>query len=158
MSPRNEAALIEECEALRRTVSELNVQVNSVAQRLAALPAKPPEMRANDRIGAEGLATIAEAIIPAIRQAIRAEWKALKPLDEAWYEPSELEAMSCGKVKANTIRKWLRWGQIDGESDGQQVRIYKSTVEDLRKNKWRPLRQADPSKVPASKRPEGSSS
>jgi len=49
---------------------------------------------------------------------------------------------------------WLRWGQIDGESDGQQVRLYQSTVEALRKNKWRPLREPDPSKMPPSKRPK----
>jgi len=105
-----------------------------------------------------GSDALVQALIPAIREAIRQEIQALKPLDEAWYEPSEVEAISCGKVQANTIRKWLRWGQIDGESDGQQVRIYQSTVEELRKNKWRPQRQPDPSKLPPSKRPRVSPS
>jgi hypothetical protein len=39
---------------------------------------------------------------PMIREALRAELKAIKPLDEAWYEPSEVEAMSCGKVRRDT--------------------------------------------------------
>jgi hypothetical protein len=42
------------------------------------------------------------------------------------------------KVRADTLRKWLRWGMIDGDSDGRQVRLYQTTVEELRKNKWRP--------------------
>ena len=43
-------------------------------------------------------------MIPALREIIRGELKAIRPLDEAWYEPSEVEAMSCGRVKAKTIR------------------------------------------------------
>ena len=110
-------------------------------------------MSGNILIADARLAAFAEAILPAIRKIIRQEVKAFKPLDEAWYEPSEVEAMSCGEVRADTLRKWLRWGQIDGESDGRQIRLYRSTVEELRKNKWRPLRQADPSKLPPSLRP-----
>ena len=82
--------------------------------------------------GAAELATIVEAIIPTIKDAIRTELQAIKPLDEAWYHPSEIEALSCGRVRAGTIRNWLSWGQIDGESDGREVRIYQSTVEELR--------------------------
>jgi len=81
----------------------------------------------------ESVAIWAHALIPMIREVIRQELKALKPLDEAWYEPSEVEAMSCGKLRAETVRNWFRWGMIDGESDGRQVRLYQSTVEELRK-------------------------
>ncbi|MCE5302783.1 MAG: hypothetical protein LLF97_06690 [Planctomycetaceae bacterium] len=100
----------------------------------------------------ESIVLLVETLAPMIREALRAEIQAIRPLDEAWYEPAEVEAMSCGKVRARTLRDWLRWGQIDGESDGQQVRLYQSTVEELRKNKWRPLREPDPSKLPPSKR------
>jgi lysyl-tRNA synthetase class I len=93
---------------------------------------------------------IVEALVPAIREVIRQELTALKPLDEYWYSPVEVAAMSCGRVRAETLRKWLRWGQIDGESDGEQVRIYQSAVEELRKNKWRPTREPDPDKLPPS--------
>jgi hypothetical protein len=92
----------------------------------------------------ESIALLVETLTPMIREALRAEQKALKPLDEAWYEPTEVEAMSCGKVRAETLRKWLRWGKIDGESDGRQIRLYQSTIEELCKNKWRPLRPPDP--------------
>jgi hypothetical protein len=154
MSPEEKAKLVREHERLRRLANEMNVQLNSLDQVLAALPDKPPEVRGNGRIVSEALATIVEAIIPTIREAVRAELKALKPLDEAWYEPSEVEAMSCGKVKANTVRRWLRFGQIDGESDGRQVQIPLSQVEELRKNKWRPLRGPDPSKLCRSRNPK----
>ena len=100
------------------------------------------------------VSTLVQALIPALREVIRQEISVLKPLDEAWYSPTEVEALSCGKVCANTLRRWLRWGQIDGESDGNQVQIYQRTVNELRKNKWRPLRQPDPSKLPPSKRPK----
>ena len=153
MSPHDEAALTKECEALRRTIHDLNVRAGSVEQRLAALTAKCLEMTENERIGAAGLTPLVEAMIPAIREVIRQEMKCLKPLDEPWYGPSEVEAISCGRVRAGTLRNWLRWGQIDGESDGNQVRLPQSTVDALRKNKWKPLRQPDPSKVPPSKRP-----
>ncbi|MEN6365757.1 MAG: hypothetical protein ABFC88_02965 [Thermoguttaceae bacterium] len=105
-------------------------------------------------VSVEGLSLIIEAIIPAIREVIRQELKALRPLDEAWYGPVEIEALSCGRVRAKTIRHWLAWGQIDGESDGRQVQIPQSVVEELRKNKWRPLRQPDISKLPQSRRPK----
>ena len=99
----------------------------------------------------ESIALWTHAVIPMIREVIREELKALKPLDEVWYEPSEVAAMSCGKVTAYTLRNWLCWGQIDGETDSRQVRLYQSTVEELRKNKWRPVRQPDPPKLPPSK-------
>jgi len=105
-----------------------------------------------------GSDALIQALIPAIREAIRQEIQALKPLDEAWYEPAEVEAISCGRIGANTIRKWLRWGQIDGESNGCRVQIPQRVVEELRKNKWRPQRQPDPSKLPPSKRPRVSPS
>lgn len=105
----------------------------------------------------ESVAIWADALIPMIREVIRQELKTLKPLDEAWYEPSEVEAMSCGKVRAETLRRWLRWGQIDGESDGRQIRLYQGTVEELRRNEWRPLRQPDPTKIPPSKNPKSKS-
>ncbi len=98
------------------------------------------------------LDSLIKTLVPILRDVIREELKALKPLDEPWYEPAEVEVISCGKVRADTLRKWLRWGQIDGETDGREVRIYQSSVEELRKNKWRPTRQPDPSKIPASKR------
>jgi len=96
---------------------------------------------------------LVQALIPALREVIRQEISVLKPLDEAWYYPSEVEALSCGRVRADTLRKWLAWGQIDGESDGRQIRLYQRTVDELRRNKWRPTRQPDPSKLPPSQRP-----
>jgi len=151
MSTHDETTLSNACKVLQRSVHELNLQALSLEQRLAA---KKLETTVNDCIATDGIAAIVEAMIPAIRKIIREELNALKPLDEAWYYPSEVEAISCGKVTARTLRDWLRWGQIDGESDGNQVRIYLSTVEELRKNKWRPLREPDPCKLPPSKRPK----
>jgi hypothetical protein len=99
------------------------------------------------------LSALIEVLAPMFREIIRQELTALKPLDEVWYTPSEVEALSCGRVRADTLRKWFRWGQIDGESDGYQVHLYQRTVDELRKNKWRPIRQPDPSKLPPSQRP-----
>ena len=82
MSPHDEAALTKECEALRRTIHDLNVRAGSVEQRLAVLTAKCLEMTENERIGAAGLTPLVEAMIPAIREVIRQEMKCLKPLDE----------------------------------------------------------------------------
>jgi hypothetical protein len=59
--------------------------------------------------------------------------------------------MSDGRVTAKTIRNWVAWGQIDGESNGHQVRVYKYSVEELRKNKWRAVREPDPTKAPPSR-------
>jgi hypothetical protein len=99
------------------------------------------------------LAALVKALVPTLREVIREELKAIRPLDEPWYGPSEVAAMSCGRVSAETLRKWLRYGQIDGESNGKQVCIYKSTIDELRKNKWRPIRQPDPFKMsPSEKR------
>ena len=95
---------------------------------------------------------LAQIIVPIVREAIKEELKGFKLTDE-WYEPSEVSSMSGKKVSAETVRNWFRWGQVDGESDGRQIRIYKHSVEELRKNKWRPVRQPDPSKLPPSKRP-----
>jgi len=111
-------------------------------------------MNPPQRTVAPEMDALLQAMIPAIREVIREEIRALRPLDEAWYYPSEVEALSCGKVRADTLRKWLRWGQIDGESDGRQVKLYQHTVEELRKNKWRPSRQPDPSKLPPSYKPK----
>ena len=156
MSPEQKASLVRECKRLRNLSEELNAQVNSLDQVLAAVSSQSPEETpANAPTDVEGLATvIKDAVIPSIREAVREELKASRPLDEAWYDPSEVEAMSCGKVRADTVRKWLRWGMIDGESDGRQIRLYQNTVEELRKNKWRPLREPDISKLPPSMRPK----
>jgi hypothetical protein len=89
-------------------------------------------------------------LTPVIQEILRGELRTLAPLDEEWYEPSEVEIMSGGRVRADTLRKWLRWGQIDGESDGRQIRLYKSTVEGLMRNKWRPSREPDVAKLPPS--------
>jgi hypothetical protein len=151
MSSEERAKLDREYERLRSLARELNVQVNFVGQVLGALPVNPPELRANACNSPDELAVIVKAIIPTLREAVRVELKSLAPLDEAWYEPNEVAAMSCGRIKAETVRDWLRWGQIDGESDGRQIRIYQSTVVALRENKWHPLRQPDPSKLPPSK-------
>ena len=102
----------------------------------------------------ESIAIWAQTLIPMIREVIRQELAAVKPLDEPWYEPAEVAAMSCGKISGVAVRNWVRWGQIDGESTGRRVRIYQSTIEELRKNKWRPLRNPDPSKLPPSKKPK----
>ena len=155
MSPEQKASLVRECKRLRNLSEELNAQVNSLDQVLAAVSSQSPEENpANAPTDVEGLATvIKDAVIPSIREAVREELKASRPLDEAWYDPSEVEAMSCGKVRADTVRKWLRWGMIDGESDGRQIRLYQNTVEELRKNKWRPLRPPDPAKLPPSMKP-----
>jgi len=179
MTPNELARLVEECEALQRTVHDLNVQARSVEQQLAALSVNCVRASGgDDHTSAEGMASIVDSIIPAIREAVRQELKTTRPsestipsireairqelkasgpLDEAWYEPAEVEALSCGKVRADTLRKWLRWGQIDGESDGRQIRLYQSTVEELRKNKWRPLREPDPARCPQSRRQSMSS-
>jgi len=154
MSPQERVKLVREYDRLRKLARDLDTQADSVDQLLAALTAKEPEMSGNPTIADAQMAVIMEAMIPTLREVVREELKAFRPLDEAWYEPSEVEAMSCGRVKADTLRKWLRFGQIDGESDGRQIRLYQSTVEELRKNKWRPLRQPDPSMLPASKRPK----
>lgn len=113
------------------------------------------ETNASHRVGVEGVAVILEAMIPMVREVIRQELKAIRPLEDDWYEPSEVAAMSCGKITAETVRCWFRWGQLDGESDGQQVRLYRSSVEELRRNKWRPVREPDQSKLPPSKKSLG---
>ena len=150
MSPKDEVALTKKCERLQRKLRGIDVQVDYLKQRLAKLSTAQGETEANNRIGDEGLAAFVEALIPSIREAVREELKVLKPLDEAWYSPSEVEALSCGRVRADTVRKWLHWDQIDGESDGRQIRIFQRTVDELRKNKWRPLRGPDPAKLPPS--------
>lgn len=158
MSPAERVKLIREYDRLRKLAHDMDVQADSVDQLLAALNEEPQEMSATPPIADAGLVAIMEAIVPSLREAIRAEIRAIRPLDEAWYEPNEVAALSCGRITAQTVRAWLRWGQIDGESDGREIHIYQHTVEELRKNKWRPLRQPDPSKLPASKRPRGFSS
>lgn len=124
----------------------------AVRDEMKRLSAKYLDMTGNDHIGAEGLATIMEAVLPMVRQAVRDELNAARPLEDQWYEPSEVSAMSGGRVAAETVRNWFRWGQIDGESDGRQVRLFRSSVEELRQNKWHPVRQPDPAKLPPSKR------
>ena len=153
MSPQDEAALTKECERLKRRLYGLNVQADSLKHRLAGLFGEPTEAGINSLGGKEGVTALVDALLPAVREAVREEIKALRPLDEAWYYPTEIEALSCGRVKADTVRKWLRWDQIDGESDGREVRIYQTQVEELRKNKWRPLREPNPAKLPPSYRP-----
>ncbi len=140
---------VQDGERLSRLSQELDVRANEVKRGWP-----PMEKTGNHLVSVEGFAAIIEAIIPAIREVIRQEVKALRPLDEAWYSPSEIEALSCGRARARTIRNWLAWGQINGESDGRQVQIPQSVVEELRKNKWRPLRQPDISKLPPSLRPK----
>ncbi|MBN1909326.1 MAG: hypothetical protein JW818_06280 [Pirellulales bacterium] len=113
------------------------------------------ETTGTDHVGVEGVAVILEAMIPMVRDVVRSELKAIRPLEDDWYEPSEVAAMSCGKISAETVRTWFRWGQLDGESDGRQVRLYKSAVEELRRNKWRPVRPPDETKLPPSKKSLG---
>ena len=105
-----------------------------------------------DNRAAQQLTNVMAAIIPMVREAIREELKSFKPLADEWYEPSEVSSMSGGRISAETVRNWFRWGQVDGESDGRQVRICKQSVVELQQNKWRPVRQPDPSKLPPSKR------
>ena len=146
MTQEESTRLIRNYERLRDAAHELNEQINAFEQRLASI-CRESTKKTENLIADASLPTLIEAIIPTMREAIRQEIKAMRPLDEPWYDPTEIEVMSCGRVKADTIRRWLRWGQIDGESDGRQIRIYQNVVEELRKNKWRPLRGRDPSKL-----------
>lgn len=75
-------------------------------------------------------------------------------LDEDWYTPKEVAEMA-GLSTAETVRCWCRHGRLGPhsyESDGRTVRIYRQTVEKLRRNRWKPLYDADPSLLPPSKR------
>ena len=153
MTPTERAEVVRESERLRPLTHQRDVQARTADQPLSA---KGLKVARRDRISADEMAVIVGAIIPTLREVIRQEIKALGPLNEEWYEPREIAAMSCGRISARTLRDWLRFGQIDGESNGRQVRIYQKTVEALRKNKWRPLCPPDPSKMPPSKRPRSS--
>ncbi len=156
MSPKEKAKLIREYKRLRKLARQVAIQADSFGESLAEVLhsnrlVKETEETCNDPVVAEGLPAIMEAMVPSMREAIRAELKAVQPLDEEWYEPEEIAEMSEGRVTAETIRRWVRWNQIDGESNGRQVRVFKHTAEELRKSKWRPMRQPDPAKAPRSR-------
>ena len=51
-----------------------------------------------------------KALLPAIREAIRAELRMIGPLNQDWYEPAEIAEMSGNRVSAETVRNWFRWG------------------------------------------------
>lgn len=72
-------------------------------------------------------------------------------LNDEWYSPREVSEMTDGRVSDEAVRNWVRWDQIDGESTPSGVRIYRATVEELRSNKWRALREPDQTKLPYSK-------
>ena len=76
-------------------------------------------------------------------------------LEQGWFTPAEVEQMAMDdgrKVSAETVRCWVRWERIDGDSDGDTVKVYRESVEELRSNKWKPTRKANPDKMPPSKR------
>lgn len=74
-----------------------------------------------------------------------------------WHTPREVAGLATeeGFSKTpETVRTWCRLGQIDFRQNGERepIFIHRDTVQQLRLNKWRPLRKPDYHAMPASRK------